>query len=162
MYLLFIPALYEKADIKAPEEKAAKHVIVGVTSDRGLCGAIHSGIAKTIKTEIANLTSAGKEVKVINVGDKLRGLLHRYSQENHFIQPSVYLEKHFITQVASIALRFSMRRLFIPPHQNSRETHLVELQGGRPQATQLWRRLHHRHGAAQLWIRVRSGLHHFQ
>ncbi|KAI3366601.1 hypothetical protein L3Q82_009281 [Scortum barcoo] len=70
-------ALYEKADIKAPEDKAGKHLIIGVTSDRGLCGAIHSGVAKTIKSEIANLTGAGKEVMVINVGDKLRGLLHR-------------------------------------------------------------------------------------
>uniref|UniRef100_A0A8C6KS13 ATP synthase subunit gamma n=1 Tax=Nothobranchius furzeri TaxID=105023 RepID=A0A8C6KS13_NOTFU len=70
-------ALYEKADIKAPEDKVAKHLIVGVTSDRGLCGAIHSGVAKTIKNEIANLTGSGKEVMVINVGDKLRGLLHR-------------------------------------------------------------------------------------
>lgn len=71
-------ALYEKAEIKAPEDKPGKHLIIGVTSDRGLCGAIHSGVAKTIKSEIANLTSAGKEVMVVNVGDKLRGLLHRY------------------------------------------------------------------------------------
>ncbi|MEQ2189957.1 ATP synthase subunit gamma, mitochondrial, partial [Goodea atripinnis] len=77
-------ALYEKADIKAPEEKAAKHLIVGVTSDRGLCGAIHSGVAKTIKSEIANLTGAGKEVMVINVGDKLRGLLYR-THGNHIL-----------------------------------------------------------------------------
>lgn len=70
-------ALYEKADIKAPEDKVAKHLIIGVTSDRGLCGAIHSGVAKTIKSEIASLTRTGKEVMVINVGDKLRGLLHR-------------------------------------------------------------------------------------
>ncbi|CAJ1054575.1 hypothetical protein L3Q82_009281 [Xyrichtys novacula] len=69
-------ALYEKADIKS-EDKPGKHVIIGVTSDRGLCGAIHSGVAKTIKAEIANLTGAGKEVMVVNVGDKLRGLLHR-------------------------------------------------------------------------------------
>uniref|UniRef100_A0A3Q2P7A4 ATP synthase F1 subunit gamma n=1 Tax=Fundulus heteroclitus TaxID=8078 RepID=A0A3Q2P7A4_FUNHE len=72
-------ALYEKADIKAPEEKATKHLIVGVTSDRGLCGGIHSGVAKTIKSEIASLTNSGKEVMVINVGDKLRGLLYRYA-----------------------------------------------------------------------------------
>ncbi|XP_077450290.1 ATP synthase F(1) complex subunit gamma, mitochondrial isoform X1 [Stigmatopora argus] len=70
-------SLYEKAEIKAPEDKASKHVIIGVTSDRGLCGAIHSGVAKTIKNEIANLTGGGKEVMVINVGDKLRGILHR-------------------------------------------------------------------------------------
>lgn len=71
-------ALYEKAEIKAPEDKGGKHLIIGVTSDRGLCGAIHSGVAKTIKSEIANLTGAGKEVMVVNVGDKLRGLLHRW------------------------------------------------------------------------------------
>ncbi|XP_037099580.1 ATP synthase subunit gamma, mitochondrial isoform X2 [Syngnathus acus] len=70
-------SLYEKAEIKAPEDKAAKHLIIGVSSDRGLCGAIHSGVAKTIKNEIANLTGSGKEVMVVNVGDKLRGLLQR-------------------------------------------------------------------------------------
>ncbi|XP_054625330.1 ATP synthase subunit gamma, mitochondrial isoform X2 [Dunckerocampus dactyliophorus] len=70
-------SLYDKAEIKAPEDKATKHLIIGVTSDRGLCGAIHSGVAKTIKNEIAALTGSGKEVMVVNVGDKLRGLLHR-------------------------------------------------------------------------------------
>lgn len=69
-----------------PEEKAAKHLLVGVTSDRGLCGAIHSGVAKVIKSEIATLTSAGKEVMVINVGDKLRGLLHRYEWKWSFLK----------------------------------------------------------------------------
>lgn len=72
------PALYEKADIKAPEDKVGKHLIIGVSSDRGLCGAIHSSVAKTIKSEIARLAGSGKEVMVVNVGDKLRGLLYRY------------------------------------------------------------------------------------
>lgn len=70
-------ALYEKAEIKAPEDKN-KHLIIGVSSDRGLCGAIHSSVAKAMKSEIAKLTGAGKEVMVVNVGDKLRGLLYRY------------------------------------------------------------------------------------
>ncbi|XP_066524547.1 ATP synthase subunit gamma, mitochondrial isoform X2 [Hoplias malabaricus] len=69
-------ALYEKADIKAPEDKN-KHLIIGVSSDRGLCGAIHSSVAKAIKSEIARLSGAGKDVMVVNVGDKLRGLLYR-------------------------------------------------------------------------------------
>ncbi|XP_056116434.1 ATP synthase subunit gamma, mitochondrial isoform X2 [Rhinichthys klamathensis goyatoka] len=69
-------ALYEKAEIKAPEEKN-KHLIIGVSSDRGLCGAIHSSVAKAMKSEIAKLTGAGKEVMIVNVGDKLRGLLYR-------------------------------------------------------------------------------------
>jgi len=68
-------ALYEKADIKAPE--SSKHLIIGVSSDRGLCGAIHSNVGKAIKSQIANLTAAGKEVMVVNVGDKLRAILSR-------------------------------------------------------------------------------------
>ncbi|KAM4853114.1 LOW QUALITY PROTEIN: ATP synthase subunit gamma, mitochondrial-like [Thomomys bottae] len=68
-------ALYEKADIKAPEDKK-KHLLIGVSSDRGLCGAIHSSVAKLIKSEVATLTAAGKEVMVVGVGDKLRGNLH--------------------------------------------------------------------------------------
>ncbi|TNN31856.1 ATP synthase subunit gamma, mitochondrial [Liparis tanakae] len=68
-------ALYEKAEIKAPEDKTAKHLLVGVTSDRGLCGAIHSGVAKAIKLEIANLTALGKEVMHIILNCKEIGRL---------------------------------------------------------------------------------------
>ncbi|KAG8440037.1 hypothetical protein GDO86_005998 [Hymenochirus boettgeri] len=76
-------ALYEKAEIKAPEDKK-KHLIIGVSSDRGLCGAIHSSVAKTIKNEISSLTSTGKEVMVVGIGDKLRGLLQR-THGGHFL-----------------------------------------------------------------------------
>ena len=63
-------------DSKAPEDKK-KHLLIGVSSDRGLCGAIHTSIAKTLKNEITNLSNAGKEVMVVGVGDKIRGLLQR-------------------------------------------------------------------------------------
>ncbi|XP_069764327.1 ATP synthase subunit gamma, mitochondrial isoform X2 [Narcine bancroftii] len=69
-------ALYDKAEIKAPEDQA-RHLIIGVSSDRGLCGGIHSNIAKNIRSQIQELTSLGKEVKVATVGEKLRVLLHR-------------------------------------------------------------------------------------
>lgn len=70
-------ALYEKADIKPSEDKNAKHLLIGVSSDRGLCGGIHSTVGKAIKAQIANHTASGQEVMVVCVGDKLRGLLHR-------------------------------------------------------------------------------------
>uniref|UniRef100_A0A7M4DXY0 F-ATPase gamma subunit n=1 Tax=Crocodylus porosus TaxID=8502 RepID=A0A7M4DXY0_CROPO len=76
-------ALYEKAEIKASEDKK-KHLIVGVSSDRGLCGAIHTSVAKTIKSEITALSDKGKEVMVVGVGDKLRGLLQR-THSQHFL-----------------------------------------------------------------------------
>ncbi|CAJ0923317.1 unnamed protein product [Ranitomeya imitator] len=67
-------ALYEKAEIKAPEDQK-KHLIIGVSSDRGLCGGIHTSVAKAIKHEISSLSGGGKEVMVVGIGDKLRGLL---------------------------------------------------------------------------------------
>uniref|UniRef100_H3AJT2 ATP synthase F(1) complex subunit gamma, mitochondrial n=1 Tax=Latimeria chalumnae TaxID=7897 RepID=H3AJT2_LATCH len=73
---LHLKAFYEKAEIKPPEENK-KHLLVGVSSDRGLCGAIHSSVAKMIRSEINTLTSSGKEVLVIGIGDKLRGQLQR-------------------------------------------------------------------------------------
>ncbi|XP_032896040.1 ATP synthase subunit gamma, mitochondrial isoform X3 [Amblyraja radiata] len=69
-------ALYEKAGIKAPEDQA-RHLIIGVTSDRGLCGGVHSNVAKNIRNQMQQLTSAGKEVKIATIGDKLRALLQR-------------------------------------------------------------------------------------
>ncbi|XP_044135979.1 ATP synthase subunit gamma, mitochondrial-like isoform X2 [Bufo gargarizans] len=77
-------ALYDKAEIKAPEDKK-KHLIIGVSSDRGLCGAIHSSVAKAIKHEIALLSGGGKEVKVIGIGDKLKSLLQRTHGENFLL-----------------------------------------------------------------------------
>lgn len=71
-----VQALYEKADIKVPEDKK-KHLLIGVSSDRGLCGAIHSSVAKQMKNEVATLTAAGKEVMLVGIGDKIRGILHR-------------------------------------------------------------------------------------
>lgn len=74
-------ALYEKAEIKAPEDKK-KHILIGVSSDRGLCGAIHSSVAKTIKNEISALSSTGKEAVIVGVGDKLRGILQRTHRDH--------------------------------------------------------------------------------
>uniref|UniRef100_A0A2K5F656 ATP synthase F(1) complex subunit gamma, mitochondrial n=1 Tax=Aotus nancymaae TaxID=37293 RepID=A0A2K5F656_AOTNA len=64
-------ALYEKADIKVPKDKK-KHLLIGVSSDQGLCGAIYNSIAKQMKSEVATLTAAGKEVMLVGIGDKIR------------------------------------------------------------------------------------------
>lgn len=56
-----------------------------MSSDRGLCGAIHSSVAKQIKSEAANLAAAGKEVKIIGVGDKIRSILHRTHSDQFLV-----------------------------------------------------------------------------
>jgi F-type H+-transporting ATPase subunit gamma len=41
-------AFYDKAEVSAPEE-AKNQLFVAISSDRGLCGAIHSSICKLIR-----------------------------------------------------------------------------------------------------------------
>uniref|UniRef100_A0A8C5XZH9 ATP synthase subunit gamma n=1 Tax=Microcebus murinus TaxID=30608 RepID=A0A8C5XZH9_MICMU len=77
-------ALYEKADIKVPEDKK-KHLIIDVSSDRGLCGAIHSSVAKQMKTEVASLTAAGKEVMIVGIGEKIKGILYRTHSDQFLV-----------------------------------------------------------------------------
>lgn len=77
-------ALYEKAEIKGPEDKK-KHLIIGVSSDRGLCGAIHSSVAKQMKNDMAALTAAGKEVMIVGIGEKIKSILYRTHSDQFLV-----------------------------------------------------------------------------
>jgi F-type H+-transporting ATPase subunit gamma len=58
------------------EQEPQKRLIVPVSSDRGLCGGIHSGVCRSIRTRIANFGS-DVEYHIATVGDKTRGILAR-------------------------------------------------------------------------------------
>merc|ERR1712212_934016 len=51
-----------------------------MTSDRGLAGAVHSSIGKTIRAELAEKENLDN-VKIICVGDKSRGFFQRWSKD---------------------------------------------------------------------------------
>lgn len=46
------------------------HLLIAVSSDRGLCGGFNANIAKAVKRKISELTSQGKKVKLICLGKK--------------------------------------------------------------------------------------------
>ena len=48
-----------------------------MSSDKGLCGAIHAGIGRAIRQAIPEKPS-GADVKIICVGDKQRAALARF------------------------------------------------------------------------------------
>lgn len=68
---------YEKAEVAAKEEEPKK-LYIAVTSDRGLCGAVHTGVARHIRGDLA----ADPNIKVICVGDKSRAILQRLYCKN--------------------------------------------------------------------------------
>ncbi|WP_425101529.1 F0F1 ATP synthase subunit gamma [Tropicibacter sp. S64] len=53
------------------------HLLVVMTSERGLCGGFNTNIVKLAKTRIEQLKAAGKTVKVLTVGKKGREQLKR-------------------------------------------------------------------------------------
>uniref|UniRef100_A0A8R1HX16 ATP synthase subunit gamma n=1 Tax=Caenorhabditis japonica TaxID=281687 RepID=A0A8R1HX16_CAEJA len=59
----------------AQKEEPTKQVLVLVTSDRGLCGAVHTSIVKEAKNILNNV--GNKDVRVVAIGDKARVGLQR-------------------------------------------------------------------------------------
>ena len=53
------------------------HLLVAVTSDRGLCGGFNTSIVRRTRQMANELTDAGKTVKIVCVGRKGRDLLRR-------------------------------------------------------------------------------------
>jgi F-type H+-transporting ATPase subunit gamma len=53
------------------------HLLIVLTSDRGLAGGFNSYVVREARRQIANLLADGKTVKVLTVGRKARDLLRR-------------------------------------------------------------------------------------
>jgi F-type H+-transporting ATPase subunit gamma len=77
---------YKHAEV-TQDDKKPNHLIVAMTSDRGLCGSVHSNIARAIKAALPT-KAPGTNVKIIAIGDKARGILGRLYKDNmlmHFV-----------------------------------------------------------------------------
>ena len=60
------------------------HLLVVMTSERGLCGGFNTNIVKLAKTRIDELLQSGKTVKILTVGKKGREQLKR-QYESHLV-----------------------------------------------------------------------------
>merc|ERR1712173_161724 len=78
-------SFYSCAEVRAGEEEKKdapkKELYVALTSDRGLCGGVHSSICKTIRNELLEKPSLDN-VGIICVGDKSRAQLGRLFGKN--------------------------------------------------------------------------------
>jgi len=68
-------AFYDVAEIQ-PAKEDKKELYIAMTSDRGLCGAVHTGIARQIRNEL-NAKANSDDTKIICIGDKSRAVLQR-------------------------------------------------------------------------------------
>lgn len=94
---------YDKLEIKAPEKEASPTLLVAITSDRGLCGAIHTSIVKAIRVVLNS--PVAPNVKVVCVGDKSRAMLARHFGKHILMnfndigrKPPTFYDASFVAQ----------------------------------------------------------------
>lgn len=73
-YGLGAQQFFEKTEIQNDEKAEQKKLYIAMTSDRGLCGAVHTGVARFIRNEMNKDSS---NTKIICIGDKSRAILSR-------------------------------------------------------------------------------------
>lgn len=73
-----VKQFFEKAEVAATTE-APQKLIIAITSDRGLCGAVHTSVSRNIRNELAEKSD---NAKVVCVGDKSRAILSRLYAQN--------------------------------------------------------------------------------
>lgn len=101
--IVFSIALFDKAEV-VDEARKPKHLIIAISSDRGLCGSIHSNVAKNIRGIMA-ARGTDNYAQVVCVGDKIRTIMQRFFRGSimmHFTnigkKPPIFAEASFIAQ----------------------------------------------------------------
>jgi len=79
-------AFYDKVEA-APTAAQPKRLIIAMSSDRGLCGGIHTSICKSIKADIAEAENPS-DIAIVCVGDKARAQLSRLYAPNMLMHVS--------------------------------------------------------------------------
>ncbi|XP_047358292.1 ATP synthase subunit gamma, mitochondrial [Vespa velutina] len=72
---------YDQAEISAPPEEPKK-LVIAITSDRGLCGAVHTGVSRNIRDALLADSAERENTKIICVGEKSRAILSRLFAKN--------------------------------------------------------------------------------
>jgi len=95
-------AFYKEADIPVDKTKP-KHLVVAMSSDRGLCGGVHSSVIKHIKHQYIENDGADEETKLILVGDKAKAIVLRshgdkilYSFNNYGKRPPLFSDASLV------------------------------------------------------------------
>lgn len=70
-----VKVFFEQAAIEAPKD--GKELLIAMTSDRGLCGAVHTGVARSIRNDLLAREGSTENTKIVCVGDKSRAILQR-------------------------------------------------------------------------------------
>lgn len=74
-------AFYEQAEIAPPADEPKK-LVIAVTSDRGLCGAVHTGVSRNIRDTLLADENERANTKIVCIGEKSKAILSRLFANN--------------------------------------------------------------------------------
>jgi len=104
------------------KENNKTHLIVLMTSDRGLCGGFNSAITKLAKKKIKNLLNSNKTVKIFCIGKK--GLDHLKREFNELIIDSIPISTQKIIEY-EFAEKISNKILLMYENEEFDVAHIV-------------------------------------
>lgn len=84
-------SFYESAEVKGDEAKP-ETLVIALTSDRGLCGAVHSNVSKKVKSMLGAVAD-NSNIRIVCLGDKSRAMLQRQFAKNIMVVFSDYGKK---------------------------------------------------------------------
>lgn len=98
-------AFYEQAEIQAPESEP-KRLVIAVTSDRGLCGAVHTGVSRNIRDALLANPTERENTKIVCIGEKSRSILQRlFAQNILFVASEVGRRPPTFNDAARVAIQ---------------------------------------------------------
>jgi len=71
--------IFDKAETKTTESEGKKDLYIVCSSDKGLCGGIHSGLSRKIRKTIAE---SQKSIDLVVLGEKCKAQLSRSNGKN--------------------------------------------------------------------------------
>ena len=71
--------VFEEAETKTPESEGKKHLYIICSSDKGLCGGIHSGLSRTVRRKLNESTDS---IDLVVIGEKAKAQLGRSNPKN--------------------------------------------------------------------------------
>ena len=99
-YGLGAKSLYEITDLSSEETEKKKYLAIIVSSDRGLCGAIHSNVAKSIRADLAGELKS-YDTKLVVIGDKMKTMLVKKFASKFLLSVNDYGKKTPLFEDAS-------------------------------------------------------------
>jgi len=117
VYGIGAQAVFDAAELTADDSKP-NHLVIAISSDRGLCGGIHSGVAKGYKAYVAE--NPDVNAKLVICGDKAKAALQRTNAADILCslnelgrKPPMFEEATFIAeQVVDTGYEFDVCKMF--------------------------------------------------